>query len=101
MPFRWFVAILARECAGRRLQNNMRASSDRSVQPYNSRSQTLAFEWYLRALRGGALNEPQYPARNGFCPLMFAFQTLGRLSGSPISKSLYGYRDTQPITAAA
>src|SRR5262245_10956431 len=38
--FRWFVAMLARECAGRRRrQDNMRASSDRSVQPYNSRSQ--------------------------------------------------------------
>ena len=71
------------------------------MQPYNSRSQTLAFEWYLRALRGGALNEPQYPARNGFCPLMFAFQTLGRLSGSPISNLCIVIEIHSPITAAA
>jgi hypothetical protein len=28
------------------------------------------------------------PPRNGFCPLVFAFQTPGRWTGSPISKSL-------------
>ncbi len=34
------------------------------------------------------------PHRNGFCPLVFAFETLGRWTRSPISKSLYCQRDT-------
>src|SRR5215831_4532467 len=66
----------------------MRASSDRSVQPYNSRSQTLAFEWYLRALRGGTLNEPQYPAPERVLPAgvrISNFRALVRLADLQIS----------------
>ena len=41
------------------------------------------------------------PHRNGFCPLVFAFQTLGRLSGSPISNLCIVIEIHSPITAAA
>jgi hypothetical protein len=34
------------------------------------------------------------PHRNGFRPLVFAFQIPGRWTGSPISKSLHCQRDT-------
>ena len=75
------------------VKNNMRASSDQSVQPYNSEAGELCMGIYLRALGGRALNEPQYPAPERVLPAG-VFQTPRRWTGSPISKSLYCQRDT-------
>jgi hypothetical protein len=68
------------------VKNNMRASSDQSVQPYNSEAGEACMGIYLRALGGRALNEPQYPAPERVLPAgvrVSNSKALDRLAESP------------------